>query len=81
MAIEFLTTSEKELLLYRSCGLTREEVADKMGITVNTVDDYSKKIHKKLNAPTAITALGVAIATKQITYEELKFILTTHGLL
>ena len=81
MATEFLTTREKEQLLYRTCGLSREHTADKMGVTVNTVDGYSKSIHKKLNAHKAETALGIAVATEQITPQELKFVLTTCGLL
>ena len=44
-----LTEREKEVLMLIAKGLQRKEVADMLGITLNTVASYIKTIYKKLN--------------------------------
>ena len=81
MPVEFLDTTEKTLLLQRTAGSSKEQCAEKLRRTPDNIGDHNKVIHRKLKARTGMMALGMAVATDQITREELIFLFTTMGLL
>lgn len=79
--IGLLSYREKMVLLHRTAGQSKAQCSDKLGCTPHTIGDHNKSTHKKLKANSGMMALGMAVATDQITREELIFLFTTLGLL
>lgn len=57
-----LTRREMEVLKALSQGLTREEIAGKQYISINTVKTFIRNIYNKLNASNRAEAISIAIA-------------------
>jgi DNA-binding CsgD family transcriptional regulator len=55
-----LTAREKEVLVLISKGLISKQIADKLFISVNTVNTHRQRILEKLNADNAIEAIKYA---------------------
>lgn len=55
-----LSAREKTLLIYLSEGLTRDEIADSMSISINTVKSMLKSIYSKLGAINRADAVRIA---------------------
>jgi DNA-binding NarL/FixJ family response regulator len=55
-----LTPREHELLKFIAQGLTNQEIAIEMALTVNTVEWYSKKIYRKLHVRNRMAAVAAA---------------------
>jgi DNA-binding CsgD family transcriptional regulator len=58
-----LTAREKEILQLISKGLISKEIADKLYISVNTVNTHRQRILEKLQADNAIEAIKYASRT------------------
>lgn len=50
--LELLSSREIEVIKALSAGLKREEISEKLGISVLTYDGYRKNIRQKLNIRT-----------------------------
>lgn len=61
-----LTDREKELLINLCQGLTREEIAESLYISVNTVKSSLQKIYNKLDAVNSADAVRIAAQMKII---------------
>lgn len=57
-----LTNREKEILLLISQGIISKEIADKLSISINTVNRHRQNILKKLNVTNSIEAFKTAEA-------------------
>ncbi len=55
-----LTKREKEILLFIRQGLLSKEIADRLHLSIYTVNNHRKNILEKLNADNAMEALNVA---------------------
>jgi DNA-binding CsgD family transcriptional regulator len=55
-----LTSREKELLLLIRQGLLSKEIADKLGLSIYTVNNHRKNILAKLNVNNVIEAINLA---------------------
>jgi len=61
-----LTAREKEILSLISKGLISKQIADKLCISVNTVNTHRQKILEKLNVVNTFEALKYAYSSKRI---------------
>ena len=57
-----LTERERSVLFYLSTGLTNEEIADKIHISVHTVKAHLESIYEKLNVSNRVQAAMKAVA-------------------
>lgn len=57
---ENFTQLEKDILTFLEMGKTKEEIAERFFISVNTVKFHTKKIYSKLNATNAAEAVWIA---------------------
>lgn len=57
---KLLTSREKDILLLIHQGLLSKEIADKMNISIYTVNNHRKNILKKLEADNSIEAINAA---------------------
>ncbi len=66
-----LTARELDVLQDMALGLTREEIATKQFVSVNTVKTFIRNIYTKLNAANRAEAIAIAISKEylDITYE------------
>ena len=46
-----LIARERELLAYQPTRMTNEEIADRLGISVNTIKSHARALHRKLEVP------------------------------
>lgn len=60
-AIPPLTRREKEILSLVAEGLTSTQIADKLFISVDTVDSHRKNLHAKLNVKNTVMLIRIAI--------------------
>lgn len=56
-----LTRREKEILLLIAEGLTNPQIAEKLFISLNTVDSHRKNLLSKFDAPNAVVLISKAI--------------------
>lgn len=81
---EFFTRTERIIILNRAAGLSIEQIADKLGLNFDPVNNSNKEIHRKLKsiynngAVTGMQVLGIAVALGAITALDLKFIYATQ---
>lgn len=61
-----LSAREVELMMNLSHGLTRDEMADEMQISINTVKSMTKQVFAKLGAINAADAVRIAVANQII---------------
>ena len=61
-----LTPRETELLMHLSTGFTREEIAESMFLSINTVKSLTKQIYIKLGAINAADAVRISIINNLI---------------
>lgn len=59
-ANDLISSREKEILHLMSHGLLSKQIADRLFISVNTVNNHRKNILKKLQAPNSIKAVQFA---------------------
>lgn len=59
---DILTTREKEILRYIPKGHLSKEIADILGISLNTVNRHRQNILKKMNANNSFEAIKIAEA-------------------
>jgi len=59
--IASLTNKEQEILKWLSNGMTKQEIADKVNVSVHTVDYHSRNILKKMDAKNMTSALVTAV--------------------
>ena len=62
----WLTSREQELLRLLADGLTNQEIADKIFLSVETIKTYRKNLLLKLGAKNTIVAVRMAIDKKLI---------------
>jgi DNA-binding NarL/FixJ family response regulator len=60
---------EKEVLLLISDGLTNGDIAQKLSLSVNTVDTYRKSLLLKLNAKNSVELVKLALMNKLISFD------------
>ncbi len=60
-AIPPLTKREKEILTHIAEGLTNGQIAEKLFISVDTVDSHRKNLHTKLNVKNTATLIRFAV--------------------
>lgn len=46
-----LTRTESRLVVFDYLGLTREQLATELGVSITTLKSYWKRINKKMNTP------------------------------
>lgn len=56
-----LSEREKEILQWMVGGLIKKEIADKLGLSVHTVDTYLRRIYEKLEVNTRTGAVAKAL--------------------
>ena len=56
-----LSEREKEILLLMTTGLIKKEIADKLTLSVHTVDTYLRRIYEKLAVNTRTGAVAKAL--------------------
>jgi DNA-binding NarL/FixJ family response regulator len=66
---EDLTTREREVLLCLTLGLSNQQVATRLGVTVNTVRNHVQRILYKLDVHSRLEA--VVLATRDGMFDEL----------
>ena len=59
--VPLLTKREKEILKLIAAGLTNIQVAEKLFISIDTVDTHRKNLHNKLNVKNTATLIRTAI--------------------
>ena len=59
--VPLLTKREKEILKLIAGGLTNIQVAEKLFISIDTVDTHRKNLHNKLNVKNTATLIKTAI--------------------
>ena len=59
--VPLLTKREKEILKLIAGGLTNTQVAEKLFISIDTVDTHRKNLHNKLNVKNTATLIRIAI--------------------
>jgi len=67
-----LTTRELEVIRFLKQGLSSKQMAEKLGVTVKTIEVHRHNILKKLNVSNSIAAVEVAKAQGLRTYAQLK---------
>lgn len=60
-AIPPLTKREKEVLVYIAEGLTNAQIAEKLFISIDTVDSHRKNLHAKLNVKNTAMLIRFAV--------------------
>lgn len=65
-ATVWLTPREKELLAFIADGFTNSEIADKMFLSVETINSYRKNLLCKLNARNTAVMVKIALEQKLI---------------
>ncbi len=65
-ALPPLTKREKEVLVYIAEGLTNTQIAEKLFISVDTVDSHRKNLHNKLNVKNTAMLIRFAIENKLV---------------
>ena len=58
--VEQLTAKEVEVLRHIAAGMTLDAVADRLGVTRNTVHTHVKHVYSKLDISTRVEAAVVA---------------------
>lgn len=61
-----LSTREKEVLRYIADGYTNQDIADELGVTVETVKTHVKHILAKLSAKTRAQAVSRGLARGEL---------------
>ena len=56
-----LSEREKEILQLMTTGLIKKEIADKLTLSVHTVDTYLRRIYEKLEVNTRTGAVAKAL--------------------
>ena len=56
-----LSDREKEILLLMTTGLIKKEIADKLTLSIHTVDTYLRRIYEKLEVNTRTGAVAKAL--------------------
>jgi DNA-binding NarL/FixJ family response regulator len=64
---EVLTKREFEVFLALGDGLTRSEIADKLNVSLKTIETHIERIKPKVNVPTAARLIHLAIKYKLTT--------------
>ena len=59
--VPLLTKREKEILKLIAAGLTNIQIAEKLFISIDTVDTHRKNLHNKLNVKNTATLIRTAI--------------------
>ena len=59
--VPLLTKREKEILKLVAAGLTNIQIAEKLFISIDTVDTHRKNLHNKLNVKNTATLIRTAI--------------------
>lgn len=63
---EQLTEKEKELIFFICCSMENKEIADKLYLSVRTIEGYRQEIMKKIKAKKLPQLIAYAIARKII---------------
>lgn len=66
-----LSKREREVLLLKANGNTRQHIASWLGITKGTVDDHLGSIYRKLHAANDVHAAAIGIAVGEIGLHEI----------
>lgn len=61
---DILSTRQRQIITLMSRGYTRKEIAERMQISIFTLDEYCKTIREKLNVTTMFEALTILIEDK-----------------
>jgi len=64
--IGLLSERERDILRWLTEGLTLIEAKERLGITENTVNEYMRRIRRKLGARTAVQAVVEALLRREI---------------
>lgn len=64
MTVTDLTRKESEVLHCLSEGMRNQQIADQMGLSVNTVKTHLKNIYKKIGVDSRTAAIRHAILNK-----------------
>lgn len=62
-ALETLSRRERQVLKLVASGYTNQEAADRLGVSVKTVEGYRSRVMRKLDAPNRATLVRVALET------------------
>lgn len=60
--IDSLTPRERDVFVPLAQGLSNREIAERLGISVKTVDPYRGRVMKRLQAASLAELVGMAIA-------------------
>jgi DNA-binding CsgD family transcriptional regulator len=60
MTIPLITLREKEVLRLIEEGLSTSQIAERLSLSVNTIETHRKKVYKKLGVGRVAEALKVA---------------------
>lgn len=61
-----LTKTQRIILLYLEQGCTKQEAAEKMGLSVHTLDCYLREIYRVIDVHTMTAAVAKAIRKEMI---------------
>lgn len=67
-----LSEREKEVLSLIACGYSRQEVADILFVSIETVKSHMRRIHSKLGVQTAAQAVSMATLVGELKPEVLQ---------
>jgi DNA-binding NarL/FixJ family response regulator len=62
-ALDTLSRRERQVLKLVASGYTNQEAADRLGVSVKTVEGYRSRVMRKLDAPNRATLVRVALQT------------------
>lgn len=86
MRRELYTTTERAIIICRAAGLKTKQIADKLRLRYDQVNDMNKVIHRKVKRSyqnekvTGIMVLGIAVAKGEITKSDLKILYASLGI-
>lgn len=58
--VEIMTQSERRILQYLDLGLSNDQIATRLFVTVNTIKYHLKNVYSKLGANNRLSALHAA---------------------
>lgn len=61
-----LTPRQREVLRLVSNGLTADEIADRLAVSVRTVTHHKQQIYERLGAANQAQAVALALATGEL---------------
>jgi DNA-binding CsgD family transcriptional regulator len=61
-----LSPREREMLAFIVEGLTAKEIADRLGVSVHTIDTHTRHLFKKINVRSRAAAVARAIRERMV---------------